>query len=345
MDADAHLPTVAAVPASITLAAGDSALTVVPALGGKLSSLRLAGREWLWTSDVITRAAPGEADSADDASYVRTADSGGYDECFPTVGPCTLPADLPAWAGLRLPDHGELWSRQPDVTVEHDDGGGGTVTVAWRGSRMPYRFRRATLLRADGAVEMRYDVANDADVPIPFIWSAHPLLPLTDHTRLRLPEGARVRLDAAHGIVFDGALDGAVNVGRWPLLAVDGAPTSFVHPAAARGGYACKLVLDLEPGPLVASVEEADATLSVAMDGAGVPNFGVWINDRGWSGVPGAAPYRNLAFEPCIGAPDSLARALGSDWRSAAWLEPGAVRRWTLVWSAARRSEIHDRHR
>ena len=339
MTADEHLPPTAAAPESITLAAGDGALTLVPALGGKLSSLRLAGREWLWTSDVIPRAVPAEADRADDASYVRTADSGGYDECFPTVGPCTLPADLPAWAGLRLPDHGELWSRQPDVTVGHDDGGGGTVTATWHGARMPYDFGRVARLRADGTMEMDYELSNAGDVPMPFIWSVHPLLPLTDRTTLHLPDGARVRLDAAHGIVFDGAVD----VGRWPLLYVGGTATSFIRPAAVKDAYACKLVLDLEPGPLVASVEEADATLSVAMDGAEVPNLGVWINDRGWSGVPGAAPYRNFGFEPCIGAPDSLARALGSDWRSAAWLEPGAARRWTLSWSAAR-SEIHDWH-
>jgi len=38
-------------------------------------------------------------------SYVETADSGGYDECFPTVGPCTLPSDVERYGGLALPDH------------------------------------------------------------------------------------------------------------------------------------------------------------------------------------------------------------------------------------------------
>ena len=44
----------------------------------------MAGREWLWTSDVIAHQTP-----IDGASYVETADSGGYDECFPTVAACT----------------------------------------------------------------------------------------------------------------------------------------------------------------------------------------------------------------------------------------------------------------
>lgn len=319
-------------PQTITLTSGDHAVTFTPALGGRISSLRLAGREWLWRSDVITRGVPGPTERSDDVSYVRVADVGGYDECLPTVGSCTLPPDLPAWGGLRLPDHGELWSQVPDVAVERAGGGGGSVTVTWTGFRMPYLFRRTTRLRDDGAVEMRYLLANQGDAAIPFIWSAHPLIPLTDHTTLHLPEGAPVRLDAAHGISFGQAKD----VGRWPLLAVDGVATSFARPAAVADGYACKLFLDLGAGALVASVEEPDATLSVALDGAAVPGFGIWINNRGWSGVPGAAPYRNLGFEPCIGAPDSLARALG-DWHSARCLEPGAVREWTLVWSATRK--------
>ncbi|HEX7336364.1 MAG TPA: hypothetical protein VF252_04065, partial [Gemmatimonadales bacterium] len=61
---------------------------------------RLNGREWLWRSDQIplAPARPG-------ASYVETADSGGWDECFPTVGPCPVPGAPPGTP--PLPDHGE----------------------------------------------------------------------------------------------------------------------------------------------------------------------------------------------------------------------------------------------
>lgn len=97
---------------SAELRAGTTKVVIIPALGGKIASMEMAGREWLWTSDVISHQAP-----IDGASYVETADSGGYDECFPTVASCTLPAisgryaalSLPnAYSGLALPDHGEL---------------------------------------------------------------------------------------------------------------------------------------------------------------------------------------------------------------------------------------------
>jgi galactose mutarotase-like enzyme len=42
-----------------------------------------------------------------------------------------------------------------------------------------------------------------------------------------------------------------------------------------------------------------------------------------------------MAFEPCIGAPDSLTEAIGG-WKSAAWLEPGETREWTLTWQGRR---------
>ena len=41
----------------------------------------------------------------------------------------------------------------------------------------------------------------------------------------------------------------------------------------------------------------------------------------------------NLAFEPCIGAPDPLDAALGA-WDAAAWLRAGETRRWSLEWRA-----------
>jgi hypothetical protein len=63
-----------------------------------------------------------------------------------------------------------------------------------------------------------------------------------------------------------------------------------------------------------------------------VPNFGLWLNHAGWTPFDDGAPYVNLAFEPCVGAPDPLDAALGA-WEGAAWVAPGATRAWALDWS------------
>ena len=301
----------------------------MPALGGKISSLRLAGREWLWTSDVIPHRMPDAQSRADAASYVKTADSGGYDECFPTISPCEIPSGVHAFGGLRLPDHGELWSQQPVVTTGRDAEGEFAI-VTWTGRRMPCRFERKTRLERAGRVSMFYSLTNTWAARLPFIWSAHPLLPLSDRTRVHLPRGARLRVDATHRLDPTRTVDC-----RWPSLPVAGAELDLSRPAETRDSYACKVFLDLPAGPVRAAVEEDDARLEVAVDGRDVPHFGLWINNAGWTPFEDRQPYRNLGFEPCIGAPDSLADALG-EWNSAAWLAPGETQRWTLVWSAAR---------
>lgn len=326
----------------VTLAAHGSQVEVIPALGGKIASLRLADREWLWTSDVLPWARPDEAlAAADDASYVELADTGGYDECLPTVGACRLPPDVPGVGGVALPDHGELWS-QFAATERVDGPGEPELVTRWSGRRLAYQFSRAIAIEADGAVRMRYALESRAREPLPFLWSSHPLLPLTPDTRLELPIAARVRVWAQHGLDLGG--EGADH--RWPLLRVRDADAGtarerdFTHPARDVAPYACKLFLDL-PRPaghvVRLAVEQDGARLEVEVDAREVPHLGLWLNHGAWTPFPERGGYRNLAFEPCIGAPDPLDAALGA-WDGAAWLAPGETRQWTLRWRGRRRT-------
>jgi hypothetical protein len=112
-----------------------------------------------------------------------------------------------------------------------------------------------------------------------------------------------------------------------------GKPLDFSQPNAVARAYACKLFLDMPVGR--AAIEEGGARLEVTFDTRQVPNFGLWLNKRGWTPFAKGQPYLNLAFEPCIGAPDTLSDALGA-WQSAHWLAPAERREWTLTWRASR---------
>ena len=92
----------------IELQGGATRVRIVPALGGRIVSLVALGREWLWTNEALPAREP-----ADGASYGETGDSGGYDECFPTVAACNIPNGVARFGGLALPDHGELWAQRP----------------------------------------------------------------------------------------------------------------------------------------------------------------------------------------------------------------------------------------
>jgi hypothetical protein len=308
----------------IELAAAGSRLTIIPALGGRIATMELGDRQWLWTSDVLAWQPPGAASRADDASYVQTADSGGYDECFPTVAPCTLPGNVRGFGGVTLPDHGELWSQRPEIDVRSPSGSP-SATCIWRGVRMPYEFRRQVTIGPEGEIIMRYAATNTGRDRMPFIWSPQPLLPLTAQTHITLPPNAKTRVYAQENIDLFGA--GADHL--WPKLQGQKGRVDLSHPDSVARKYVCKLFVDMPSGH--AAVQEGNSRLDVEFDAHEIPNFGLWINKRGWTPFKRGKAYQNFSFAPCIGAPDSLSDALG-EWKSAVWLEPGARREWTVTW-------------
>ena len=303
---------------------GGTRVRVVPALGGKLASIFAAGREWLWTSDVIQPAEP-----VDGASYVETADTGGYDECFPTVAPCQLPSGVSRFGGLSLPDHGELWSQRAEIAIQ-TQADGQRATCTWTGRRMPYVFTRGIYVNAVGVVVLDYAVRNTGTEPLPYIWSAHPLFPLAPTTRLDLPPGARARVWARHG----DALRGMATEFRWPHVRLEKRIVDMSVPEEVARRYACKLFIDLPPGTSNVGFQDGAARLDVSFDSHAVPNVGLWLNKRGWTPFRRGTPYLNFGLEPCVGAPDALTDALGS-WHAAHWLAPGETREWKLTWRAA----------
>lgn len=307
--------TVSGFPA-ISLRSAALEIIVVPSIGMKLTNLRRPrGREWLWRSDQIPLALP-----APGASYVETADSGGWDECFPTVGACPLPG-APAGAP-ELPDHGELWSAAWSSAV-HDGPEGTTLVSTAQGTRLPYAFtREITLDRQAPVARFRYRLRHLGDAPFPWLWSSHPLLNVQAGTRLEVPGLTQVKLDAVHGRA-DLARGDVVS---WPG-AIGGRNDAFVF--GEDGAWATKLFGDAGPEGRMTLVDpRRGERLEMRVDPTEVPQVGIWINCAGWA-PPGRRPYYNLALEPCIGAPDRLDDAV-RDWRAAPELLPGEERRWSM---------------
>jgi len=295
---------------------GAVSVTVMPELGGKLSSLRdlRTGREWLWRHPRLAyrRAAHGD-------SYVAQADTGGWDECFPTVAPCEYPA--PPWAGAALQDHGELWSQEARLEVEEGDDV--TLRTRWQGVALPYTFERLVGLAADSArLRFEYAVTNNADAPMQFIWSAHPLLALEPGMELRLPPAARFNRWATLPpdlLADDNGL-------RYPLT-VRGIDLTALPNAAA--GVALKLWSDpLHADDGWATLRARDGEFRMQWDARQLPQVAFWMNLGAWAG-DGGAPYFNLGLEPCIGAQDSLAEAV-TKWNLFETLPARGSRTWRL---------------
>ena len=316
--------TVAGFPA-VALRSAELEVVAVPAIGLRLTHLRrLRGREWLWRSPRLPLAVPRPG-----TAYGGTAESGGWDECFPTVGPSPIPG---APAGTPpLPDHGEIWSADWTTSVyEHAEGT--TLAGTVLGTRLPYEFHReVTLLHEAPAVRFRYRLRHTGDAPFPWIWSAYPLFNVQPGSTLELPGVGQVKLDAVHGR-DDLSRDDVVS---WPA-AIGGTADRFTFPEA--GDWAVKLFGDLgQDGRVVVTDPRRGERLEMLVDPVDVPQVGVWI-DVGWKRQGGLAEAEateprtmdcTLGLSPCIGAPDRLEdAALG--WGAAPVLAPGEERRWAL---------------
>jgi galactose mutarotase-like enzyme len=307
--------TVSGFPA-VALRSEEIEVVAVPAAGMRLTHLRrLRGREWLWRNEQMPLALPKAG-----ASYVETADSGGWDECFPTVEPSPMPGAPPGTA--PLPDHGELWSADW-VSSLYEDADGTTLRGIAPGTGLPYEFQRdVTLLRGEPVVRLRYRLRHTGDAPFPWIWSAHPLLNVQPGTTLEPPGVHQVKLAAVHGR-DDLTRDDIVS---WPG-AIGGDPARFVFPE--RAGWAVKLFGDYGSGPVVLTDPRQGERLELAVSAADVPQVGLWLNLGGWAPA-GRTPYYNVGVEPCIGAPDRLEDAV-LRWQTAPVLEPGGERRWEIA--------------
>jgi galactose mutarotase-like enzyme len=301
---------------AVALRSAHLEIVVVPAIGMKLTNLRrLNGREWLWRSDQIPLASP-----IPGASYIDTADSGGWDECFPTVGPCANPA--PEAGPAQLPDHGELWSARWTSSV-YEHAGGLTLAASAGGTVFPYEFhRKVTLDPHEPRARFEYRLRHTGDIPFPWIWSSHPLLNVQAGSQLEVAGVNQVKLSAVHGRE-DLSVDDTVS---WPG-AIGGRADRFVFPE--DGGWAVKLFGDLGlDGRMVLVDPRRGERLELRTRGDEVPQVGLWINCRGWAPA-GRTPYYNLALEPCIGAPDRLDIAV-REWGTAQTLQPGEEREWSL---------------
>jgi hypothetical protein len=128
------------------------------ALGGRWTSLRAGGREWLWQRPDPARVSvrPGQA----------FVDAGGLEECVPTV--------------RGVPDHGCAWSR------------------SWRpadGAEVVQSpdFTMARRIEAGGD-SLRVSYVLLAEPGYRFLWAAHALLDVSERAMLRASEGTRTRL-------------------------------------------------------------------------------------------------------------------------------------------------------
>ena len=266
-------------------------VVIIPGWGGKIASIfdRRREREWLHVNPHLPYRLPIYG-----ADYVRDFDAGGFDECFPNIGVGAFPTA--PWEQVLLPDHGEVWSLPWTAAVT-----GESVTLTVHGVQLPYRLQKTISLQED-CLRCDYLLTNPTPFAMPFIWSSHPTFAVHPGMRLDVP-AQTVHVQGSMGAF---PARGGETI-PWPRI---GAEDFSVLPAQHAGRAAKLFFTELEEGRVTLADPTDGSSCTVRFDVAHVPHVGVWMNSGAWTGIPGVAPYYNLAIEPCIGAADALTSAL-----------------------------------
>jgi hypothetical protein len=204
---------------------------------------------------------------------------------FPTITECFC--DVEPWAGIKMPDHGEVWSLPWKCEVEPV-----AVRTSVRGVRFPYLLTRRVSFERSYVILLRYKVENMSAFSFPAMWAAHPLFNMTPGTRIILPEAAQHIINTVPGPAL-GGYGGRFN---FPIATTPDGRTwdlSEIGPMRRKRYFKYFFLDELDEGFAILHDAKTRETVGLVWSVAQVPYLGMWVNECGWEGLYHVAP------EPC----------------------------------------------
>jgi hypothetical protein len=273
---------------------------IIPELGGRVWELedRIRGRQWIWHREDVPLQKAQTGASYDDVW------SGGWEELFPNDAPCRF-------EGRDLPDHGEWWTMSWDATVSCE-GNNAAVQLAAKSTAVKTTCVKEFSLSADAAtLVVNYQIRNEEDKPIHFLFKQHLAISITPECRLWMPGGRVQAVDLSFSTILPGG-----GPFYWPYAAGEGNSVDLrAIPPAHAGAREFVYISELpQPWCGVQDIRQG-AAIRMDFDSRSFPYVWLFLTYGGW---------RNLytaVLEPCTNLPKDLSEAvrLGQSAR----LEPG----------------------
>jgi galactose mutarotase-like enzyme len=309
---------------NVLISAGDCTLTLLPALGGKIASLRVGHHELLQAP--LQPLAPRTT-----TVPFAESDASGWDECLPSVAPCTIQTEA---GPATIPDHGDLWRVPWQLLQSNQDAGHDasrdSATLRATCFSLPLQLTRSMILSESATgwrLQFLYSLTSLAAYPVPWSWSAHPLFAVDPGDRVILPGEIRtLRLEGSRCDCL-GAPGDAV---RWPVAS---AKDRREMNLAVVPSHDARIGDKLFAGPFQSSqqswcsLERArlGLRLTLRFEPEFTPYLGLWLCYGGWPEGPGEKQYC-VAPEPATAPTDSLAST--GPWSRS--LEPGETVNWPM---------------
>ncbi|MGB0122926.1 MAG: hypothetical protein WA419_01835 [Silvibacterium sp.] len=285
---------------------------MLPALGGKVSSLRRNGVELLQAPlrpYALRTAAMG----------FEASDASGFDECLPSVSECVIAGPS---GEIGIPDHGEFWR----LPCEVEQRGSNEARLTATGSVLPLRFERTLKLEGE-TLRLAYRLENVGEAEVGYAWSAHPLFCVDAGDLIVLPSS--VDWVSVEGSAHE-RLGAKGTLHRWPIAeGRDGEKIDLSTAGNVSDDIGDKLYVTApEEGWAAIERRQVGLRVQVGFDPALCPYLGLWVCFGGW---PEGQDRRQqcVALEPCTAAGDSLAEAVEKGW--ARRLAPGQSTLWWMT--------------
>jgi galactose mutarotase-like enzyme len=301
---------------NVLIRTGNCALTILPKLGCKISSIQAKGHEILQTPlapyALRTQTMPFDA-----------GDASGWEECFPSAAECVVET---VTGRASIPDRGDLWrvAWTEIASSEH--------SITYRGEcfSLPLVLDRSLTLSETAKgwlLKLEYTATNTGGIPAPWSWAAHPFFAAEAGDRIVLP--GSIQSPLLEGSSGD-RLGQSGDLVAWPEATLaDGGQTDLSLVQPPDSGIDAKLLV----GPLTPLESwcaldrpRAGLRIRVSFDPAATPYLGLWICHGGRPRRPGPK-QACVALEPSTAPVDSLAKS--GPWSRV--LSPGESCSWPMV--------------
>lgn len=217
-----------------------------------------------------------------DGEYVA-GECSGFDDMFPTIDECKY-ANAP-WEGIKMADHGEVWSLPWDYYVQDH-----MLKMAVTGVRFPYRLEKNAFFINEHTLRLNYRLLNRSAFDFEFLWAGHLMLNMEPGTQVKVPPECRkvvtmlTNSGKKYGEIADwpnfidknGEIYRA-DISRDPSV---GGFEKYYFQQALKSGW-CEMHLP------------NGNQLKVSFPAESVPYLGILMNEKGWDDL------YNLFIEPC----------------------------------------------
>ena len=195
---------------------------------------------------------------------------------------------------------------------------------------MPYIFSRTVELNGP-RVSFQYQVRNESDSEIFFIWSAHPLFKVSGEMRILLNETPKMTKEFGFGgrLGPDG-LDGYLGKYKsyqWPIALNENGKEVDLSFVTLEKSVTDKVVLNSPiDGKLSLADSESGRSLNFQFSPIDIPYLGICFNLGAWPFND--RPGKWVAIEPTTGCTDKLTDSLARGVTNS--LAPEEVRNWSF---------------